>query len=141
MGSARLHEATDMIEHETDEPPRVEYVILSGLGMYWIGRHDLAWRVLAPVVDRLRATGAIGMLPFALAAYAYCEARVGRVNGARSVASEAVELSMLGGHSLWRYLALSSLAHVEAIRGDEDDCRVHGAQALALQAPDTDYPP
>lgn len=139
-GSALLHEATSMAEHGEGEPPRVEYVILSGLGMYWIGMHELALRVLSSVVNRLRATGAIGMLPFALATSAYCEARAGRVNGARSLASEAVELSLLGGHSLWRYLALSSLAHVEAIRGDEDDCRAHVARALALRAENADYP-
>jgi DNA-binding CsgD family transcriptional regulator len=139
-GSRQIHEATEMVAGDTHESPRVEYVILSGLGMYWIGMHDVALSVLAPVVDELRATGAIGLLPFALAACAYCEARAGHVNSARSLASEAVDLSLLGGHSLWRYLSLSSLAHVEAIRGDEDDCRAHVAQALALLTPDTDYP-
>ncbi|RSN60575.1 helix-turn-helix transcriptional regulator [Amycolatopsis sp. WAC 04182] len=139
-GSALLHEAAAMVEHWGDESLRVEYVILSSLGMYWIGMHDLALRVLSSVVNRLRDTGAIGMLPFALATSAYCEARAGRVNSARSIASEAVELSLLGGHSLWRYLALSSLAHVEAIRGDEDDCRAHVARALTLRARNADYP-
>ncbi|MGW4056959.1 AAA family ATPase [Amycolatopsis sp. NPDC004747] len=139
-GSRLVHEAVAMTSNERGETPPVEYAILSGLGMYWIGLHDVALQVLGPVVDELRSTGAIGMLPFALAASAYCEARTGHLNGARALAAEAVELSQLGGHSLWRYLALSSLAHVEAIRGDEDECRAHVAQALALQTPNSDYP-
>jgi DNA-binding CsgD family transcriptional regulator len=80
------------------------------------------------------------MLPFALYALGSAEIRAGRVGAARAAAIEAADLAATTGDLLWRYLALSLLTLVEAVRGDVSACREHGREALALRRDDTDYP-
>jgi len=120
--------------------PAVEYVIAAGLGMTWIGEHIAARHMLAPIVQELRTAGALGMLPFALGVDSRAEMLAGNLVVARSTAAEAVELSRTTGDEFWQYIALSALAHVQAIRGDERDCRANAGAALALRREGTDYP-
>jgi DNA-binding CsgD family transcriptional regulator len=117
-----------------------EYVILVGLGMMWIGQHQEAYPVMIGLVRRLRATGALGWLPLALYVMTHVELRCGRLGDARSAAAEGVELARLGGEVLSIYLALSALAHVEAVIGEEQPCREHAHEALALIPGEADFP-
>jgi DNA-binding NarL/FixJ family response regulator len=122
-----------------DRPP-TEYVILAAAALAWTGQHEIGRDMVLPLVDDLRARGALGMLPFALYALGSAEIRAGRVGAARAAAIEAADLAATTGDLLWRYLALSLLTLVEAVRGDVTACREHGRQALALRRDDTDYP-
>jgi DNA-binding CsgD family transcriptional regulator len=120
--------------------PPTEYVILAAAALSWTGQHDIGRDMVLPLVDDLRARGALGMLPFALYALGSAEIRAGRVGAARAAAIEAADLAATTGDLLWRYLALSLLTLVEAVRGDVSACREHGREALALRRDDTDYP-
>jgi DNA-binding CsgD family transcriptional regulator len=139
-GLALIREASAIASLPRAERPSPDYVIMVAYGMTWIGMHREALAMLAPVVAEARAAGALGLLPFALSITAQAEARAGRLAAARSTAMEAVELSRLVDSGFWRYLALSAAATVLAIRGEEDDCRRHVAEAIALQSAGTDYP-
>ncbi|CAM5296194.1 LuxR family transcriptional regulator OS=Streptomyces alboniger OX=132473 GN=CP975_30720 PE=4 SV=1 [Streptomyces alboniger] len=117
-----------------------EYVALCAMAMTWTGEHGLARRTTRALIERLRASGAMGVLPFALYASARAELLTGRTDAALAAASEAVELSAYTDNELWQYLSLSALAHAEAVRGDVDGCRAHAGRAIALRRPGTDYP-
>ncbi|MFK4043002.1 AAA family ATPase [Nonomuraea wenchangensis] len=120
--------------------PADEYVILGCAAMTWIGQHETGGKMVRPILSRLRADGALGLLPFALYALGLAEARSGHMAAARATASEGLELAELTGDEMWRYLCLAALAYIEAIRGDDERCREHARMALELQGPDTDYP-
>jgi DNA-binding CsgD family transcriptional regulator len=139
-GAELLREASALAGRRGPDRPSIDYVILTGAGMSWIGQHTAARDMLTPLVAELRRDGAVGMLPYALYALAYAEARAGRLGIARSTAAEAVDLTLLTGDEFWRYMALSVLSYVLAIRGDEGECRQRVTEALALRRPDTDYP-
>jgi DNA-binding NarL/FixJ family response regulator len=117
-----------------------EYVILAAATMNWTGEHQLGWRTINTLLERLRTAGALGMLPFALYVSSYAEVLMGRTDAARAAATEAVELAAFTDNEFWQYLSLSALAHVEAVRGDVALCRQHGLRAVALRRTDTDYP-
>jgi ATP/maltotriose-dependent transcriptional regulator MalT len=139
-GAHRLAESAAMARRTTGDRPPVDYIIAAGLGMTWIGEHIAAREMLAPVVQELREAGALGMLQFALCVVSRAETLAGNLGEARSTAAEAVELSRLTGDEFFCYLALSGLAHVQAIRGAEESCRANVAEALALRREGTDYP-
>jgi len=140
QGRERLQACTTLVERPTDSPIAVEYMILAAIAMNWIGEHALARRTMDAVLSELRVCGALGMMPFALYALAYTEVLTGRTASARATANEAVKLAEFTNDEVWHYLALSSLTYVEAIRGDADQCRRHGRQAMALRRSCTDYP-
>jgi DNA-binding CsgD family transcriptional regulator len=121
--------------------PDMEYVIFTALGLVWLGDHDAARELLAPIVAELRARGALGDLPFALYAAAYADARAGRLGAAVAAAAEGAGLAEATGDQLWRYLGLGALALAEAQLGDEASCRQHAEAALMmLRRLDLDYP-
>lgn len=101
----------------------VETVVLAAHGLSWIGAHRRASLLLRPVVDELRAAGALGLLPFALVELALCEIRAGDPRAAWATATAAVELAGLATDTFWRDRAHAALAYVHAVRGDEAACR------------------
>jgi DNA-binding CsgD family transcriptional regulator len=139
-GALLLDGCAAIARYTGPDRPTLEYVILASAAMTWIGRHDTAREMVTPVLNQLRTAGAVGMLPFALYALALAEVRIGRTASATAAASEAVELAELTGNSFWRYLALSTLTYVEAVRGNAERCRNHGRAALAMRPTDGDYP-
>ncbi|GLI01036.1 transcriptional regulator [Phytohabitans aurantiacus] len=122
-----------------DRPP-IEYMLLGAAAMSWTGQHKIGRDMALPLVDELRGGGALGLLPFGLYALGSAEVRAGRIGAAQAAATEAVELAEATGDVLWRYLGLSLLTLVEAIRGDVDACREHGRTALELRQEHSDYP-
>jgi DNA-binding CsgD family transcriptional regulator len=121
--------------------PDMEYVIFTALGLVWLGDHAAARELIGPIVADLRARSALGVLPFALYAAAYADARAGRLGAAVTAAAEAAGLAEATGDALWRYLALGGLALAEAQVGDEASCRLHAEEALVmLRRFDLDYP-
>lgn len=139
-GVLMLNGCAELARHRGADGPPTEYVILAAAALSWTGQHDIGRRMVLPIADDLRARGALGMLPFALYALGSAEIRAGRVGAARAAAIEAADLAATTGDVLWRYLALSLLTLVEAVRGDVTACREHGREALALRRDDTDYP-
>ncbi|KKD02264.1 hypothetical protein, partial [Streptomyces sp. WM6386] len=139
-GRERLRGCQALVTDPLDGPLALEYVILAAGTMILTGEHALARATINTVLTRLRADGAIGLMPFALYVSAYAEAVGGRMEAARAAATDAVDLADFTNDEFWQYLALSALTYVEAIRGDVERCREHGLQAIALRRSDTDYP-
>ncbi|MGW1214448.1 LuxR C-terminal-related transcriptional regulator [Streptomyces sp. NPDC002499] len=138
-GREQLRRCLEAVRTRGDELP-TEYVVLAAATMNWTGEHELGRRAVNSLLERLRVSGALGMLPFALYVSSYANVFTGRTEAARAAATEAVELSGFTDNEFWQYLSLSALAHVEAVRGDAEACRRHGQRALALRRADTDYP-
>lgn len=138
-GRELLRRCLEAVRTQGDALP-TEYVVLAAATMNWTGEHELGRRTVNSLLERLRISGALGMLPFALYVSAYANVSTGRTEAARAAATEAVELAGFTDNEFWQYLSLSALAHVEAVRGDAEACRRHGQRALALRRADTDYP-
>ncbi|MEW1927192.1 AAA family ATPase [Streptomyces sp. NPDC088360] len=139
-GREQLRGCLAAVRRTRDGQLPTEYVILAAATMNWTGEHLLGRRVINTLLGQLRASGAMGMLPFALYVSSYADVFTGRMEAARAAATEAVELAAFTDNEFWQYLSLSALAHVEAVRGDAEICREHGQQALALRRADSDYP-
>ena len=75
-----------------------------------------------------REHGALGFLPYLLAAGALMDSREDRWTRATARASEAAELAEQTGHRNFREWALVTLAMVEAAQGHEQDCRSHATE-------------
>lgn len=82
-----------------------------------------------------RAAGAAGRLPTVL--FFACEADIftGRLRDARTAAVEARDLARDTGQQQWVRQLSSVLAHVDALRGDEDECRAHAELGLTGDTP------
>ncbi|MFC4532942.1 helix-turn-helix transcriptional regulator [Sphaerisporangium dianthi] len=139
-GALKLAEASAIALGRTSERPADEYVVLTGLGMMWIGEHEQARPIIGALIERMRREGTVSWLPFALYVMTYIEARCGRLRDAHAMATEAVELARLTMADFSLYLALSALAYTEAVLGEEASCRRHVAEALALIPADADFP-
>ncbi|MCZ7436906.1 AAA family ATPase [Micromonospora sp. WMMC241] len=90
----------------------------------WLGDHDTARALLAPEVDRARASEDVFLLAYALPRLAELEWRVGRLHAAYQAATEAVRIAEQVALPVLRAEALAGLALVEALLGAE-------SQALA----------
>ena len=90
------------------------------------GRRPLYARAVA----RARQEGAVGLLPQALEYLAPVELAGGRLDAAAASAGEGLRLARETGNDTSACRHLATLAHVAALRGDEDACRGHAAEAL-----------
>ncbi|MCA6095196.1 LuxR C-terminal-related transcriptional regulator [Streptomyces sp. SCA3-4] len=97
-----------------------------------VGMPTAAKRILDPLVEGLRADAELGMLPYALHIAAVAEAGSGQLNAAFAAASESARLGRETGNPLWHYRGTAVLAYVQAVRGEEDDCRQRAAEARRL---------
>jgi hypothetical protein len=86
--------------------------------------------LFARAVARARREGAVGLLPQALEYLAPVELVAGRLDAAAASASEGLRLARETGNDTSACRHLATLAHLAAIRGDEDACRGHAAEAL-----------
>jgi DNA-binding CsgD family transcriptional regulator len=119
---------------EADVLSAVEVIGMAGHSAIWIENWDRAARILGRLVSTARAASAVTALIYPLVALSHLEFRRGRWAGARAAASEAVELAQDTGTNALLAPALAALANVEAGMGDEQACRAHCAQGLALVA-------
>ncbi|MFJ5231741.1 AAA family ATPase [Kitasatospora sp. NPDC088391] len=83
------------------------------------------------LVREARATGAFGTLPTLLFFLAEAELFDGRPGPAAEHAAEALALAEDSGQPLWAGQLHGFLAHLAALRGAEDACRAHAAEARA----------
>jgi DNA-binding CsgD family transcriptional regulator len=85
-------------------------------------------------VARARQDGAVGLLPHALEYLAPVELVAGRLSAAAASATEGLRLARETGNDTSACRHLATLAHLAALRGDEDACRASAAEALERAA-------
>lgn len=99
--------------------------------LVFIEDHATARELLRPAIPRLRKAGAVVALVRALSALSLLELRTSRLTQASAAADEAATLADEYDLDYWRSWALSRLAGVEALLGQERDCRSHAEAVIA----------
>ncbi|MFE3196150.1 AAA family ATPase [Nocardia sp. NPDC059240] len=87
-----------------------------------------------------RAAGAAGRLPTVLFFAAEAEIFTGRLRDARATTIEARDLARDTGQQQWVRQLSSVLAHLAALRGDEDECRAYAELGLTGDTPGATAP-
>ena len=131
-GFAHLAHGVETAEAGTADDP--VYRALAALVLIYFAQYARARALIDNVIRDARATSALGELPFPLSVSAYLDTRLGRWAEAYASASEALALARETGGGLWRCLALSNLALIEAGQGREAACREHAGEARSLAA-------
>ena len=98
----------------------------------WIEEFDLARTLLEREVSEARRMDDVFLLGYALPRLADLEIRTGRLHAAHSAAGEAVEVSRQVGLAAQGAHALTVLARVQALLGNESDARQHAGEALRV---------
>jgi DNA-binding CsgD family transcriptional regulator len=86
----------------------------------WLEDHDLADKLLNRIIAEARASGALGVLPQALAIGSELAFRVGRWPQARAYAEESVALA--GETRQANVYGLYFVARIDALQGRAEDC-------------------
>ena len=113
-----------------------EYIVPLSIGLTWSGRHEEAAWITDRVIEQLRPSGALGLLPGVLFAAGYVNAWTGQLRTAYLHASDAVSLAAESGNRLWLFLAQGGLALVQAMLGNLTECRRLAEQAVQVGLPD-----
>jgi DNA-binding CsgD family transcriptional regulator len=116
----------------TLEDPR--RLLWAGVAAFFVGDIDAGNALYARAVARARQEGAVGLLPQALECLAPVELLGGRLVAAEASAGEGLRLARDTGNDTSACRHLATLAHLAALRGDEDACRSHAAEALERAA-------
>jgi len=114
-----------------DHPRRL---LWAGVAAFFLGEHDTGNALHARAVARARQDGAVGLLPQALEYQAPVELVAGRLSAAAASATEGLRLARETGNDTSACRHLATLAHLAALRGDEDACRASAAEALERAA-------
>jgi hypothetical protein len=110
-----------------EDPRRLMW---AGVAAFFLGEQETGNALYARAVARARQEGAVGLLPQALEYLAPVELVAGRLDAATASASEGLRLARDTGNDTSACRHLTTLAHVAALRGDEDACRSLAAEAL-----------
>ena len=119
---------------EGDPLAIVEIVGMAAHASIWIEKFDRAQRILDHLIAAARDASAVSALIYPLAARSHLDFRLGRWAAARAGAAESVELAQDTGQPPLLAHSLAALAHIEAAGGQEEDCRRHVTEGLALVA-------
>jgi ATP/maltotriose-dependent transcriptional regulator MalT len=125
-GEPRLRRAIALAA--TLEQPRL--LLWAGVAAFFVGETAAGDALYARAVARARRDGAVGLLPVALEYQAPVELAAGRLGAAGAGAGEGLRLARDTGNDTSACRHLATLAHLAAIRGDEDACRGHATEAL-----------
>jgi DNA-binding CsgD family transcriptional regulator len=125
-GAPRLRRA--IVLAGTMEQPR--RLMWAGIAAFFVGENATGDALFARAAARARREGAAGLLPQALEYLAPVEVAAGRLAAAAASASEGLRLARDTGNDTSACRHLATLAHLAALRGDEDACRGHAAEAL-----------
>jgi DNA-binding CsgD family transcriptional regulator/tetratricopeptide (TPR) repeat protein len=112
----------------TLEHPR--RLMWAGMAALFVGEFGTVNALYARAVARARQDGAVGLLPQALEYLAPLELVAGRLDAATATATEGLRLARDTGNDTSACRNLATLAHLAALRGDEDACRGFAAEAL-----------
>jgi DNA-binding NarL/FixJ family response regulator len=110
-----------------DDPRQL---IWAGVAAFFVGDNDAGNNLHARAVARARQEGAVGLLPRALEFLAAGELAAGRMAAAEVDATEGLRLARDTGNDTSACRHLATLAHLAALRGDEDACRAWAEEAL-----------
>lgn len=110
---------------ELDDDPRAQIWAANASA----GDSGVGMRYTAKAVEIARRKALFSLLPLALEHHAKELLRTGRLDLAYAAAQEGYGLALELGHGTGWHLA--TMAHVEAIRGDEQAARDHAEQALS----------
>jgi DNA-binding CsgD family transcriptional regulator len=94
-----------------------------GEALFSAGEDERALRVLEAVVELVRTSSSLGLLPYALQFVAMVETRRGRLETAAAAATEAEELATALGQTGEQLMALGALTWIEALLGRDAQCR------------------
>jgi DNA-binding CsgD family transcriptional regulator len=134
----RSGEGTPLLERAVASPEQlgVQLEPLSllriGVGLEWLERSREAFGHAGRDVDRARAEGAVGLLPYLLYQQAWHANRAGLLSEGYAAASEALALAREMDLWLPRMQALLVLAAITAKRGAERECRSHAEELEGL---------
>ncbi|WP_328290504.1 ATP-binding protein [Nocardia aurantiaca] len=99
------------------------------------GQDEPAFDLAMSLQARHRAAGAAGRLPTVLFFAVEADIFTGRLRDARTTTVEARDLARDTGQQQWVRQLSSVLAHVDALRGDEAECRAHAELGLTGDRP------
>ncbi|AYF78647.1 helix-turn-helix transcriptional regulator [Nocardia yunnanensis] len=114
-------------------------LILCGIALAR-GQDGPAFALATALAAEHRAAGAAGRLPTILFFTAETDIFTGRLRDARTTAVEARDLARDTGQQQWVRQLSSVLAHLDALHGNEDDCRAHADLGLTGDTPDAIAP-
>jgi DNA-binding CsgD family transcriptional regulator len=112
----------------TMEDPR--RLMWAGTAAFFVGENQAGDALFTRAVARARQEGAVGLLPKALEYLAPVELAAGRLAAAAASAGEGLRLARETGNDTSACRHLATLAHLTALRGDEEACRGHAGEAL-----------
>ena len=118
----------------TMEPPpgASDVIVLAAHGSMWLEQDARAERILAAVIDRARAEGALAHLAYPLAVRAQLRLRQGRWPVSRADADEAARAAADTGQDTMLAYALAVRVHVEGVFGNLDEAYAYADEALRL---------
>ncbi|MGW4350913.1 helix-turn-helix transcriptional regulator [Nocardia sp. NPDC004582] len=99
------------------------------------GQDGPAFDLAVSLAARHRAAGAAGRLPTVLFFAAEADIFTGRLTDARTATVEARDLARDTGQRQWVRQLSSVLAHLDALRGDDAECRAHAELGLEGDTP------
>ncbi|MFF4615955.1 AAA family ATPase [Nonomuraea jabiensis] len=101
----------------------------------YLGEADLAADLAARAGRVARVSGMVGQLPVVLEFVATGERIAGRLAESQAISEEGLELAREAGYANTVAAHLANLAVLAALRGEEERCRGHAQEALAIAIP------
>ncbi|MBB5781225.1 helix-turn-helix transcriptional regulator [Nonomuraea jabiensis] len=101
----------------------------------YLGEADLAADLAARAGRVARVSGMVGQLPVVLEFVATGERIAGRLAESQALSEEGLELAREAGYANTVAAHLANLAVLAALRGEEETCRGHAQEALAIAIP------
>ncbi|MEU6786235.1 AAA family ATPase [Nonomuraea angiospora] len=101
----------------------------------YLGEADLAADLAARAGRVARVSGMVGQLPVVLEFVATGERIAGRLAESQAISEEGLELAREAGYANTVAAHLANLAVLAALRGEEETCRGHAQEALAIAIP------
>ncbi|MEV4014510.1 AAA family ATPase, partial [Nonomuraea angiospora] len=101
----------------------------------YLGEVDLAADLAARAGRVARVSGMVGQLPVVLEFVATGERIAGRLAESQAISEEGLELAREAGYANTVAAHLANLAVLAALRGEEETCRGHAQEALAIAIP------
>jgi DNA-binding CsgD family transcriptional regulator len=120
-----LRRAFELLSASATIPGPLQAVRLAA-AVAWLGHYEEGHVYLSRLVARARQAGAVGSLPYLLAASSWQALHASRWNEAEADAGEALRLAEELGQPVTAIQALGVLTWVHAFRGDEARARAHG---------------